>query len=97
MQAGALGLLRAIDAYKPEAATTFESYAILRNPAAPSSMRSVPLTRPVGPAAKPPVPSRPPFATCSMNWAARRRNLRSPPGSVCPVARYRERLQAASS
>jgi RNA polymerase sigma factor for flagellar operon FliA len=30
MQAGLLGLLRAIDAYKPEAAASFESYAILR-------------------------------------------------------------------
>ena len=30
MQAGVLGLLRAIDAYKPEAAASFESYAILR-------------------------------------------------------------------
>jgi len=30
MQAGVLGLLRAIDAYRPEAAASFESYAILR-------------------------------------------------------------------
>jgi RNA polymerase sigma factor for flagellar operon FliA len=30
MQAGVVGLLRAIDAYKPEAAASFESYAILR-------------------------------------------------------------------
>jgi RNA polymerase sigma factor for flagellar operon FliA len=30
MQAGALGLLRAIDAYRPDAAASFESYAILR-------------------------------------------------------------------
>jgi RNA polymerase sigma factor for flagellar operon FliA len=30
MQVGVLGLLRAIDAYKPEAAASFESYAILR-------------------------------------------------------------------
>jgi RNA polymerase sigma factor for flagellar operon FliA len=30
MQAGTLGLLRAIDGYKPEAAASFETYAILR-------------------------------------------------------------------
>lgn len=30
MQAGAIGLLRAIDAYRPEAAASFESYAIVR-------------------------------------------------------------------
>jgi RNA polymerase sigma factor for flagellar operon FliA len=30
MQAGVIGLLRAIDAYRPEAAASFESYAILR-------------------------------------------------------------------
>ena len=30
MQAGVLGLLRAIDAYRPDAAASFESYAILR-------------------------------------------------------------------
>jgi RNA polymerase sigma factor for flagellar operon FliA len=30
MQAGVLGLLRAIDGYRPEAAASFESYAILR-------------------------------------------------------------------
>jgi RNA polymerase sigma factor for flagellar operon FliA len=30
MQAGVLGLLRAIDAYQPESAASFESYAILR-------------------------------------------------------------------
>jgi RNA polymerase sigma factor FliA len=30
MQAGVLGLLRAIDAYKPEAAASFETYAIMR-------------------------------------------------------------------
>ncbi len=30
MQAGVLGLLRAIDAYRPESAASFESYAILR-------------------------------------------------------------------
>ncbi len=30
MQAGAIGLLRAIDAYRPESAASFESYAIVR-------------------------------------------------------------------
>jgi RNA polymerase sigma factor for flagellar operon FliA len=30
MQAGVIGLLRAIDAYRPESAASFESYAILR-------------------------------------------------------------------
>jgi RNA polymerase sigma factor for flagellar operon FliA len=95
MQAGVLGLLRAIDAYKPEAAASFESYAILRiRGAILDAVRSLDT---VGRAGR--------EAARAIQGAIRdlQNELgRSPTESEIaarlgmPVARYRERLQAAS-
>jgi RNA polymerase sigma factor for flagellar operon FliA len=95
MQAGVLGLLRAIDAYKPEAAASFESYAILRiRGAILDAVRSLDT---VGRAGR--------EAARAIQGAIRdlQHELgRSPTESEIaarlglPVARYRERLQAAS-
>ena len=95
MQAGVLGLLRAIDAYKPEAAASFESYAILRiRGAILDAVRSLDS---VGRAGR--------EAARAIQGAIRdlQHELgRSPTESEIaarlnmPVARYRERLQAAS-
>ena len=95
MQAGVLGLLRAIDAYKPESAASFESYAILRiRGAILDAVRSLDK---VGRAGR--------EAARAIQGAIRdlQHELgRSPTESEIaarlgmPVARYRERLQAAS-
>jgi len=95
MQAGVLGLLRAIDAYKPESAASFESYAILRiRGAILDAVRSLDT---VGRAGR--------EAARAIQGAIRdlQHELgRSPTESEIaarlgmPVARYRERLQAAS-
>lgn len=95
MQAGVLGLLRAIDAYRPEAAASFESYAILRiRGAILDAVRSLDT---VGRAGR--------EAARAIQGAIRdlQHELgRSPmEGEIAarlgmPVARYRERLQAAS-
>ena len=95
MQAGVLGLLRAIDAYKPEAAASFESYAILRiRGAILDAVRSLDT---VGRAGR--------EAARAIQGAIRdlQHELgRSPTESEIaarlgmPVARYRDRLQAAS-
>ena len=95
MQAGVLGLLRAIDAYKPEAAASFESYAILRiRGAILDAVRSLDT---VGRAGR--------EAARAIQGAIRdlQHELgRSPTESEIaarlgmPVTRYRERLQAAS-
>jgi RNA polymerase sigma factor for flagellar operon FliA len=95
MQAGVLGLLRAIDAYKPEAAASFESYAILRiRGAILDAVRSLDT---VGRAGR--------EAARAIQGAIRdlQHELgRSPTESEIaarlgmPVSRYRERLQAAS-
>jgi RNA polymerase sigma factor for flagellar operon FliA len=95
MQAGVLGLLRAIDAYKPEAAASFESYAILRiRGAILDAVRSLDT---VGRAGR--------EAARAIQGAIRdlQHELgRSPTESEIAarlgmtVARYRERLQAAS-
>ena len=95
MQAGVLGLLRAIDAYKPEAAASFESYAILRIRG--SILDAVRSLDTVGRAGR--------EAARAIQGAIRdlQHELgRSPTESEIaarlnmPVARYRERLQAAS-
>jgi RNA polymerase sigma factor for flagellar operon FliA len=95
MQAGVLGLLRAIDAYKPEAAASFESYAILRIRG--SILDAVRSLDTVGRAGR--------EAARAIQGAIRdlQHELgRSPIESEIaarlniPVARYRERLQAAS-
>jgi RNA polymerase sigma factor for flagellar operon FliA len=95
MQAGVLGLLRAIDAYRPEAAASFESYAILRiRGAILDAVRSLDT---VGRAGR--------EAARAIQGAIRdlQHELgRSPTESEIaarlgmPVGRYRERLQAAS-
>jgi len=95
MQAGVLGLLRAIDAYRPDAAASFESYAILRIRG--SILDAVRSLDTVGRAGR--------EAARAIQGAIR--NLqhelgRSPSESEIaarldmPVARYREQLQAAS-
>jgi RNA polymerase sigma factor FliA len=95
MQAGVLGLLRAIDAYKPEAAASFESYAILRIRG--SILDAVRSLDTVGRAGR--------EAARAIQGAIRdlQHELgRSPTETEIaarlnmPVARYRERLQAAS-
>jgi len=95
MQAGVLGLLRAIDAYKPEAAASFESYAILRIRG--SILDAVRSLDTVGRAGR--------EAARAIQGAIRdlQHELgRSPTETEIaarlglPIARYRERLQAAS-
>ena len=95
MQAGVLGLLRAIDAYRPEAAASFESYAILRIRG--SILDAVRSLDTVGRAGR--------EAARAIQGAIRdlQHELgRSPTESEIaarlgmPVGRYRERLQAAS-
>jgi RNA polymerase sigma factor for flagellar operon FliA len=95
MQAGVLGLLRAIDAYKPEAAASFESYAILRIRG--SILDAVRSLDTVGRAGR--------EAARAIQGAIRdlqHEQGRSPTESEIaarlnmPLARYRERLQAAS-
>jgi RNA polymerase sigma factor for flagellar operon FliA len=95
MQAGALGLLRAIDFYRPEAAASFESYAVFRiRGAILDAVRSLDT---VGRTSR--------EATRAIQGASRdlRDELgRSPKETEIaarlnmPIARYRERLQAAS-
>jgi RNA polymerase sigma factor for flagellar operon FliA len=95
MQAGVLGLLRAIDAYKPEAAASFESYAILRIRG--SILDAVRSLDTVGRAGR--------EAARAIQGAIRdlQHELGRTPTETeiaarlnMPVARYRERLQAAS-
>jgi RNA polymerase sigma factor for flagellar operon FliA len=95
MQAGALGLLRAIDAYRPDAAASFESYAILRiRGAILDAVRSLDS---VGRAGR--------EAARAIQAAIRdlQHELGRSPTELevaarlnMPVSRYRERLQAAS-
>lgn len=95
MQVGVLGLLRAIDAYKPEAGASFESYAVLRiRGAILDAVRSL---DPVGRAGR--------QATRAIQGAIRdlQNELgRSPTEREIAarlnmtVARYQERLRAAS-
>lgn len=95
MQAGVLGLLRAIDAYRPEAAASFESYAILRiRGTILDAVRSLDT---VGRAGR--------EAARAIQGAIRdlQHELDRSPTELeiaarlnMPVARYRERLQAAS-
>ena len=95
MQAGVLGLLRAIDAYRPDAAASFESYAILRiRGSILDAVRSLDTVGRAGREAARAIQgairdlqhelSRSPTET----EIAARLNM--------PLARYRERLQAAS-
>jgi RNA polymerase sigma factor FliA len=95
MQAGVLGLLRAIDAYKPEAAASFESYAILRIRG--SILDAVRTLDTVGRAGR--------EAARAIQGAIRdlQHELGRSPTEYeiaarlgLPIARYRERLQAAS-
>ena len=95
MQAGVLGLLRAIDAYRPDAAASFESYAILRiRGAILDAVRSLDT---VGRAGR--------EAARAIQGAIRdlQHELGRSPNETeiatrlnMPIARYRERLQAAS-
>ena len=95
MQAGVLGLLRAIDAYRPDAAASFESYAILRIRG--SILDAVRSLDSVGRAGR--------EAARAIQGAIRdlQHELGRSPTEVeiaarlnMPLARYRERLQAAS-
>ncbi len=95
MQAGVVGLLRAIDAYRPESAASFESYAILRIRG--SILDAVRSLDTVGRAGR--------EAARAIQGAIRDLQHefgRSPTESEIaarlglPVTRYRERLQAAS-
>jgi RNA polymerase sigma factor for flagellar operon FliA len=95
MQAGVLGLLRAIDAYKPEAAASFESYAILRiRGAILDAVRSLDTVGRAGREAARAIQGAIRDLQHELDRApteaeiANRLNM--------PVARYRERLQAAS-
>lgn len=95
MQAGVVGLLRAIDAYRPESAASFESYAILRiRGAILDAVRSLDT---VGRAGR--------EAARAIQGAIRelQHELGRSPSELeiaarlgIPVSRYRERLQAAS-
>jgi RNA polymerase sigma factor for flagellar operon FliA len=95
MQAGVLGLLRAIDAYRPDAAASFESYAILRiRGAILDAVRSLDT---VGRAGR--------EAARAIQGAIRdlQHELGRSPNETeiatrlnMPITRYRERLQAAS-
>jgi RNA polymerase sigma factor for flagellar operon FliA len=95
MQAGVVGLLRAIDAYRPDAAASFESYAILRiRGAILDAVRSLDS---VGRAGR--------EAARAIQGAIRdlQHELGRTPTETeiagrlnMPLARYRERLQAAS-
>jgi RNA polymerase sigma factor for flagellar operon FliA len=95
MQAGVLGLLRAIDAYKPEAAASFESYAILRiRGSILDAVRSLDMVGRAGRA-----------AARGIQGAVHdlQHELGRSPTEIeiagrlnMPVARYRDRLQAAS-
>jgi RNA polymerase sigma factor for flagellar operon FliA len=95
MQAGVLGLLRAIDAYRPDAAASFESYAILRIRG--SILDAVRSLDTVGRAGR--------EAARAIQGAIRdlQHELGRSPSETeiaarlnIPVTRYRERLQAAS-
>ena len=95
MQAGVLGLLRAIDAYRPDAAASFESYAILRIRG--SILDAVRSLDTVGRAGR--------EAARAIQGAIRdlQHELGRSPTEVeiaarlnMPITRYRERLQAAS-
>jgi RNA polymerase sigma factor for flagellar operon FliA len=95
MQAGVVGLLRAIDAYRPESAASFESYAILRIRG--SILDAVRSLDTVGRAGR--------EAARAIQGAIRdlQHELGRSPSETeiaarlgIPVTRYRERLQAAS-
>lgn len=95
MQAGVVGLLRAIDAYRPESAASFESYAILRIRG--SILDAVRSLDTVGRAGR--------EAARAIQGAIRdlQHELGRSPSETeiaarlgIPVNRYRERLQAAS-
>jgi RNA polymerase sigma factor FliA len=95
MQAGVLGLLRAIDAYKPEAAASFESYAILRiRGAILDAVRSLDTVGRAGREAARAIQGAIRDLQHELGRSPTESEIASRLGM--PVARYRERLQAAS-
>jgi RNA polymerase sigma factor for flagellar operon FliA len=95
MQAGVLGLLRAIDGYRPEAAASFESYAILRiRGAILDAVRSLDSVGRAGREAARAIQG----AICDLqNEFGRSPTETEVAGRLdMSVTRYRERLQAAS-
>jgi RNA polymerase sigma factor FliA len=95
MQAGVLGLLHAIDAYKPEAAASFETYAILRvRGAILDAVRSL---DPIGRAGRQAVRASQRAIRDLQHELGRSPTQVEIAGRLnMPVACYRERLQAAS-
>jgi RNA polymerase sigma factor for flagellar operon FliA len=95
MQAGVLGLLRAIDAYKPEAAASFESYAILRiRGAILDAVRSLDTVGRAGREAARAIQGAIRDLQHELGRSPTESEIASRLGM--PLARYRERLQAAS-
>jgi RNA polymerase sigma factor FliA len=95
MQAGVLGLLRAIDAYKPEAAASFESYAILRiRGSILDAVRSLDTVGRAGREAARAIQGVIRDLQHEMGRSPTESEIAARLGM--PVARYRERLQAAS-
>ena len=95
MQAGTLGLLRAIDGYKPEAAASFETYAILRiRGTILDAVRSLDLMGRAGRESVRAIQG----AIRDLEQELGRSPTESEVASRLgiPAARYRERLQAAS-
>ena len=95
MQAGVLGLLRAIDAYKPEAAASFESYAILRiRGSILDAVRSLDTVGRAGREAARAIQGAIRDLQHELGRAPTETEIAARLG--LPIARYRERLQAAS-
>ena len=95
MQAGVLGLLQAIDAYKPEAAASFESYAILRiRGAILDAVRSLDTVGRTGREAARAIQAAIRDLQHELGRSPTESEIAARLGM--PVARYRERLQAAS-
>jgi RNA polymerase sigma factor for flagellar operon FliA len=95
MQAGVLGLLRAIDAYKPEAAASFESYAILRiRGSILDAVRSLDTVGRAGREAARAIQGAIRDLQHEVGRAPTESEIAARLG--LPIGRYRERLQAAS-
>jgi RNA polymerase sigma factor FliA len=95
MQAGVLGLLRAIDAYKPEAAASFESYAILRiRGSILDAVRSLDTVGRAGREAARAIQGAIRDLQHELGRSPNENEIAARLGM--PVTRYRERLQAAS-
>jgi RNA polymerase sigma factor for flagellar operon FliA len=95
MQAGGLGLLRAIDAYKPDSAASFESYAIVRiRGSILDSFRALDTVGRAGREAGRRIQGAISELQVSLGRAPAESEIADRLG--VSVARYRERLQAAS-